>query len=158
MKQTTEYFRDHDRYVAITGEAPKRFPGLVVAWTGDTPESIAETCLSVPTVREMIQVDEVPTEWATAFEAQGITPRKRSTYPSSVRPPRRDEEEFVAHMAAGADPLTALVASGHKLPKKDVELAQSDAEHFEGIMCLGGIVTIIYAIIYMVGKYTCLFQ
>jgi len=103
-KRQPEFYQNGDAYVALTGESPQDFEDYIfVAFTGKDPESVNETCVSRNDIQKMIKVDNVPADWASAFEAVGIEVPRNTT---------EDTELWVGHMAAGLDPFTAAAASG----------------------------------------------
>ena len=112
-KQPT-FYRSGDTYVALTGESPKDFKDyLFVAFTGNDPNSVSETCISRDDIQKMTKVDDVPADWADAFEAVGLKAPRNTTEASEL---------WVGHMAAGLDPFTAAAASGYEFGDNDEPL------------------------------------
>lgn len=113
MKKTTLY-RDGDSYVLATGESPKGFKGfLFITWTGPTPDALGENVTPLEDLKKLEKVEDVPDEWRSAFIDKGLLK------PEPVKPVKRkkrrkvsEADEFVGHMAAGTDPVTAAVVSG----------------------------------------------
>lgn len=134
MANKQQIYRDGDRYVALTGKCPKGFKDvLFVTFTGPDASSVTEGVMGKDELAQMESVDEAPEDWSDAFEAVGIKRRKRSTFPSSVRPPRYDtEEEFFGHVAAGTDLFTAAAVSGYEPESPTVEPVD-DLAHAIGI-------------------------
>lgn len=106
---TPEFWRDGDRYVALTGECPKSFGGGVfIAFTGADSGAMSETCVHLNQLQKMkrIEVSDVPDEWSDAFSAAGF----KMPEPELVSV---NEEELLSNVALGLDPITAAVASTH---------------------------------------------
>lgn len=139
-----EFFRDGDKYIALTGECPKDFPGfLFICFRGDEPGSVNEDVISKPDASNLDRIEgaDVPDDWAEAFEKAGVkVPRPVATgdvtfinepeiEPEIERPARRRPrkrrnskeagELFHGHMAAGIDPWTAAAASGYEFGEED---------------------------------------
>lgn len=115
MTQPT-FYRDGDCYTALTGESPRNFPNLFIAFTGPTPSTIQETCLPFNALGDSVEADELPEDWAAAFNSAGIK-MPESAQPEPTRGIR--EEELLTHVALGLDPLTALVASVDDVEPED---------------------------------------
>lgn len=103
MAQPTFYHNGDGEYTALTGKCPRGFPNLFIAFTGPSPASITETCFALNVLGDQVEADEVPDDWATAFEGAGIN------MPKPTRGIR--EEELLTHVALGLDPITALAAT-----------------------------------------------
>ncbi len=92
-KLKQEFLRDGDKYVALTGESPTKFKGLMFgAFVGDNPGSIAETCLMHEQLEKMTRIEgaDVPDDWADAFRAKGFVIDKPEPEPE----PEPDEPEY----------------------------------------------------------------
>lgn len=126
MARPTFYHNGGGEYTALTGEHPRGFPNLFIAFTGPSPSSITETCFPLSVLGDLVEASELPEDWAYAFEGVGIKMPKptqpQPTQPKHTRGIR--EEELLTHVALGLDPLTALVAS-----VDDVEPAEYPAWH-----------------------------
>ncbi len=93
MARKQEFFRDGDKYAALTGESPKKFKGLMfAAFVGDNPGSIIETCLMRDQLEKMTRIEgaDVPEDWADAFRAKGFVIAK----PEPDEPDEPDEPEY----------------------------------------------------------------
>ena len=92
MASKQQIYQDGDRYVALTGDCPRGFKGvLFVTFTGPDPSSIAEGVMGKDQLAEMESVDEVPEDWMDAFEAVGIRRKKPAA-------PKRDEFAFYVEL------------------------------------------------------------
>lgn len=94
-KLKQEYFRDGDKYVALTGESPTQFKGLMfAAFVGNNPGSIIETCLMHNQLEKMTRIEgaDVPDAWADAFRAKGFVIVKPEPEPEPELEP--DEPEY----------------------------------------------------------------
>lgn len=111
MKKITLY-QDGDSYVLATGECPKGFKDfLFMTWTGPSPDALSEGVTPLDDLNKLEKVEDVPDEWRLAFINKGllkpapVVKRKKKRKVSAT-------DEFVGHMAAGTDPVTAAVVSG----------------------------------------------
>lgn len=134
-KRQLEFYRDGDRYVATTGECPQGFKDfLFLTLVGETPESVTETCYQGDQFTKLTQIEgaDVPDDWAEAFEKLGVTvPRFEPEPEPEPEPPKQrrrhepvvseDEQEFLMHLAAGTDMLTAASVSGRRKHPRRIE-------------------------------------
>lgn len=137
MASKTEFRRDGNKYIALTGECPKGFKGILfVCYRGSTPGSVKEDVIEKTKLGQLETVEgaDVPDDWAAAFEGAGVSvPRPVATAdvvePRKSRKQRQEEYElFHGHMAAGCDMITAWAASGVDLAD---DVPDSDAEPFQ---------------------------
>lgn len=101
MSQPTFYHNGDGEYTALTGESPRGFPNLFVAFTGPL-SALQETCFPLHVLGDTVESDELPEAWAAAFKSVGI----KMSETRGIR-----EDELLTHVALGLDPLTALAAS-----------------------------------------------
>lgn len=76
MGKRPKYYRRGEEFLALTGESPKGFKGvLFVCLKGDSPGDIKEDVVDKNRLREWKKVpaDEVPEDWFAAF---GLEKRK----------------------------------------------------------------------------------
>ena len=120
MKTKRKFYRDGDGYLMVTGERPNGFKGILfVVWEGDI-DDLKEGVRTLDQLKDLEEVHDIDWEWYQAFaERAGFDPEhepvekpKRKSARTNSR--RRDTPlvEYVAHCAAGIDPITAAVASG----------------------------------------------
>lgn len=118
MANKQQIYRDGDRYVALTGKCPKGFKDvLFVAFTGLDPSSITEGVMGKEELAQMESVDEVPEDWADAFEAVGI---KRQKQKKVSPPPPPKQDEFALYVELEPEP----VVPARKRVRKDANLLQ----------------------------------
>lgn len=111
------FYQDGDSYIFATGKYPKGFAKvLYIVWEGPL-DNIQENVQPVDQLAAMTKVKakDVPDEWWNAFaQASRLVEAREEQF-----------EEFVAHCAAGIDPITAVAASGWTLPSNPcVEITQ----------------------------------
>jgi hypothetical protein len=103
------FYKDNDFYIFATGKYPKGFAKvLYITWDGSL-DNVRENVQPTDQLAALTKVKakDVPDEWWNAFaEASKLF---------EVRDSDEQFEEFVAHCAAGTDPITAVVASGWEL-------------------------------------------
>lgn len=110
MTQPTFYHNGDGEYTALTGESPKGFPNLFVAFTGSV-SALQETCLPLSALGDTVKIDELPEPWASAFEGIGIKMPEPEPKPEPETTKGIREDELLVHVALGLDPLTAVVAA-----------------------------------------------
>lgn len=135
------FYRNGDEYIALTGESPKGFSNLFVAFTGPSPSDLQETCVPFSVLGDPVEADELPGEWSAAFKSAGIN-MPQPTQPKPTQGIR--EEELLIHVALGLDPLTALAAS-----VDDVEPEEYPDWHPVAIAI--GAFTVVYLISFALG-------
>lgn len=125
MALKQEFFRNGDKYVALTGESPKQFKGLMfAAFVGDNPESIAETCLMHNQLEKMVRIEgaDLPDEWADAFRANGFVIDKPESKPESDEPEYDGDYEEYEPEEYEPPKRTKRKRHDKKLPPVEVKL------------------------------------
>jgi len=122
MKTKQKFYREGDGYLMVTGESPKGFKGILfVVWEGDI-DDLKEGVRTLDQLKDLEEVDDIDWEWYQAFaqragfdpEPKHVEVEKPKRKKTRANSRRRDAPlvEYVAHCAAGLDPVTAAVASG----------------------------------------------
>jgi hypothetical protein len=110
------FYQDGDSYIFATGKYPKGFAKvLYITWDGsldDVRENVQPSD-HLGTLTK-VKAKDVPDEWWNAFaEASKLFEVRDGQF-----------EEFVAHCAAGTDPITAVAASGWEVTNPCIEVTQ----------------------------------
>lgn len=124
------FYKDNDAYVFATGKYPKGFANvLYITWEGSL-DSIHEHVQSADQLKALTKVKakDVPDNWWNAFaEASKLFEV-------------REFEEFVAHCAAGTDPITAVAVSGWAPPSnpcsEEPDAEESKPGNWFALVCL----------------------
>lgn len=123
MGKKPKYYRSGEEYLALTGESPKGFKGvLFVCLTGGSPGDIKEDLVDENRLKgwEHVPDKEVPDDWFAAF---GLEKREQTPTPEQPEPradvpvlkpiirSRTDNEKLCAAMVvASAITFMAMIA------------------------------------------------
>lgn len=111
----TTFYKDGDNFLMATGESPKGFEkALFVVWEGEI-DNLKEGIRTTEQLQKLEKTNDIPDIWLDAFvAASGLVIQKAVKPKAAPSPSRRDAplDEFVGHLTAGTDVVTAAVVSG----------------------------------------------